>query len=240
MHARLIGLSSLVLAMLLGDSASAAEHVRIATLVVTGQANVTRAPDRAIVSFEIVTTDADSTKATSQNNAIVNALTAKITALGLPASALQTTGYSLSFQPRPSKPDPASDQRYGFTVERSIAVTVDQPERAGAIVDAGVGAGATSVGGVQFVLRDPHAAQRAAQAAAVDDAVQQARGLAGAAGVRLVRILSIAPGGASPRPMPMMRMAMSAQAPVPTQIDPSTLTIDATVTLSYEIDPAKS
>ncbi len=240
MNARLVALSSIVLAALLGTPASAAERARVATLVVTGEGKVTRAPDRALVSFQIVTTDADSTKATSQNNAIVSALTAKVTALGLPASALATTGYNLAYLPRPTKPDPASDQRYGFTVMRSITVTVDQPDRAGAVVDAGVAAGATSVDTVQFVLRDPHAAQRAAQTAAIDDAVQQARALAGAAGVKLVRIVSIAPGGGViPRPMPMMRMTLAAQAPVPTQIDPSNLTVDATVTLSYEIAPAK-
>jgi uncharacterized protein YggE len=153
---------------------------------------------------------------------------------------VQTSGYGLNYNPRPSKPDPASDQRYGYTVTRSIDVTVDAVDRAGAVVDAGVAAGATGVNGVSFVLRDPHGAQRAAQGAALDDAVQQARALAAAAGVRLVRILSIAPGAAAvpaPRLMRMAPMAMTAA--VPTTIDPGNLTVEAQVTLQYEIAPAR-
>jgi len=155
------------------------------------------------------------------------------------AAAVATTSYGLSYFPRPTKPDPANDQRYGYTVDRTIEVTVDAVERAGAVVDAGVTAGATNVNGVSFVLRDPHAAQRAAQSAAFDDAVQQARALAAAAGVRLVRILAIAPaGGGGIRPMPMARMALAA-APVPTTIAPGDLTVQAQVTVEYEIAAAR-
>jgi len=236
---RFAAFASLALCGALAGTAGAAGLPRAATLTVTGDASVTRAPDRARVSFAIETTDADSGKAASANSAIANALTAKMAQLGLPASAVQTTGYGLNYNPRPSKPDPASDQRYGYTVTRSIDVTVDAVDRAGAVVDAGVAAGATGVNGVSFVLRDPHGAQRAAQAAALDDAVQQARALAGAADVRLVRILSIAPGGSvapAPRLMRMAPMAMTAA--VPTTIDPGNLTVEAQVTLQYEIAPA--
>jgi uncharacterized protein YggE len=237
--ARRVALSSLALCAVLASSAGAAELPRTATLAVTGDATVTRAPDRAQVSFSIQTTDADAGKATSANATIANALTANMAKLGLPAAAVATTGYGLSYSPRPTKPDPANDQRYGYTVDRTIDVTVDAVERAGAVVDAGVAAGATNVNGVSFVLRDPHAAQRAAQSAALDDAVQQARALAAAAGVRLVRILAIGPaGGGVVRPMPMMRMALAA-APVPTTIAPGDLTVQAQVTLEYEIAPAR-
>jgi uncharacterized protein YggE len=57
--------------------------------------------------------------------------------------------------------------------------------------------------------------------------------------VRLVRILSIAPGGeaAPPRLMRMAPMAMTAAAP--TTIDPGNLTVSAQVTLRYAIAPLK-
>lgn len=213
---------------------------RPATLTVTGTASVSRAPDRAIVSFAIQTTDADSGKATSANAAIANALTAKLTQLGLPAADVVTAGYGLDYAPRPTKPDPASDQRYGYTVTRTIDATVDAIDRAGAVIDAGVSAGATGINGVSFVLRDAHAAQRSAQAAALADAVAQARSLASAAGMRLVRIVSIAPGGGdavAPRMMRMPVMAMAASS-VPTTITPGNLTVDAQVTVNYEIAPS--
>jgi uncharacterized protein YggE len=239
MRSRLVALASLALFTAAAGAAGAADLPRTATLTVTGEATVARAPDRAQVSFSIQTTDADSGKATSANAAISNAIDAKMAQLGLPASAVATTGYGLNYVPRPAKPDPASDQRYGYTVNRTLTVTIDAVDRAGAVVDAGVAAGATNVNGVSFMLRDPHGAQRAAQAAALDDAIAQARGLAGAAGVRLVRILAIAPGGGGgARPVPMMRMSAMAAA-VPTTIDPGALNVDAEVTVQYEIAPAR-
>ena len=237
---RFAALASLALCAGLAGTAAAATTPRPATLTVTGDATVTRPPDRAIVSFAIQTTDADSAKATSANAAIANALHAKMAQLGLPADAVATSGYGLNYEPRPAKPDPAGNQRYGYTVTRTVDVTVEAIDRAGAVVDAGVAAGAGNVNGVSFVLRDPHAAQRAAQVAALGDAVAQARALAAAAGVRLVRLLSIAPASSGAGPVRMMRMsamAMPSAAPVPTTIDPGNLTITAQVELRYEIAP---
>jgi uncharacterized protein YggE len=238
--ARFIAPALLLVCLATATAAGAAEMPRAATLTVTGDASVSRAPDRAQVTFSILTTDTDSGRATSANAATANAVIAKLTALGLPASAVATSGYGLSYTPRPSKPDPANDQRYGYTVNRTLTVTIDAVDRAGAVVDAGVAAGVTNVDGVSFMLRDPHAAQRAAQAAALDDAVQQARGLAGAAGIRLVRIMRIAPAAEGGGPPRLMRMsAMAVAAPVPTTIDPGALTVQAQVTLQYEIAPLR-
>jgi uncharacterized protein YggE len=230
-------LSTLALCALLAAGPAAADPRHPATLTVTGEASVTRAPDRAVVSFGVVTTNDDSSKATAANAAITAAIGAGLAKLGIPAAAITTSGYGLNYNPRPSKPDPANDQRYGYTVSRTIDVTVDAVDRAGAIVDAGVAAGASGVNGVSFGLRDPHAAQRAAQTAALADAVLQARALAAAAGEQLVRILAIEPAGVGGA-RPLMRMSALA-ASAPTTIDPGNLTVQAQVTLRYEIAPAK-
>jgi uncharacterized protein YggE len=229
-----------VLAIVAGSGAAANAQTsgsrHIPTLTVSGDGSVTRAPDRATVSFRIETTNDVAAAATSANAAIANALIARLAPLHVPASAISTTGYGLNFNPRPPKPDPASTQRYGYTVERTIDVVVDNVDASGAVVDAGVAAGVTNVNGISFSLRDRHAAERAAQTAALADAVAQAHGLAAAAHVRIVRILSIAPSGGSgggPRPSPRLMMA----AAVPTTIDPGSLTVQATVTVRYEIAP---
>jgi uncharacterized protein len=210
------------------------------TLTVTGEGSVTRAPDRATVSFRIETTNDQAAAATSANAAIANALIAHLAPLNIPASAITTTGYALNYNPRPTKPDPASTQRYGYTVERTIDVVVDKVDGAGAVVDAGVAAGVSNVNSIAFSLRDRHAAERSAQTAAFADAVAQANNLAAAAHVRIVRILAISPsgrGGPVPliRPSPRLMMATTA---VPTTIDPSSLTVQATVAVEYEIAPA--
>jgi len=211
---------------------------RTATLTVTGQGSVSRAPDRATVGFRVETTADRAADATSANAAIANELTRRMAALGLPARALTTSGYGLSYNPRPPKPDPASQQRYGYTVERTFSVALDDIERAGAVVDAGVAAGVTGVNGITYTLRDRPAAERSAQTAALADAVAQAKGLAAAAGLRLVRILALAPNGRVPGPVPMAMARVMTAPGVPTTIDAGDLSVDASVTVRYEVAPA--
>lgn len=216
-------------------NAQTGRHVT-STLTVTGEASLTRAPDRAIVTFRIETTDDQAATATSDNAAIAAALGTKLAPLGIPAAAVTTSGYGLTYTPRPAKPDPASTQRYGYTVERTIEVAVTNVNATGAIVDAGVAAGVSGVNGVTFTLRDRGPAQRGAQAAALADAVAQARSLAAAAKVRLVRILAISPSGGVVQPQVTPRVMMSVA--VPTTIDAGDLTVQASVTVRYEIAPA--
>lgn len=241
-HRIIAGLAALALTTGLTGVANAQSPPpmhRIATMTVTGNATVTRPPDRATIAFRIETANDASAAATSANNAIVAALGKRLAAMNVPAAAISTRGYALNYSPRPAKPDPQSTQRYGYVVERTIDVTIDNVDGAGAIVDAGVAAGVTNVNGISFSLRDAHAALRSAQAQALADAVAQAKDLATAANVRLVRILSIAPSSESAPPRPMPRMMMAASVAVPTVIDPGSLSVDASVTIQYEIAPAR-
>ncbi len=207
-------------------------------LDVLGQGSVDRMPDRVTVAFQVVSNDDVAARATSQNNTTYAALLAKMRALGIPDASIRTTGYDLSDNPRPAQPNPQSQQRYGYVVTRNVTVSSDRTDQAGAIVDAGVAAGAASVGGVDFGLRDARAAYRAAQAAAVADAEAQAQGLAASAHLRVVRVLmlSTAPQAEAPRPVIAGRMAVVA-AVMPTDVQPSSLTVTATVTATYQIAP---
>ena len=232
-----------VAALLAGTGALAGAQTtgghRTPILNVSGTASVSRAPDRATISFRIETTNEQAAAATSANNAIVAALSGRLAAMHVAASAISTTGYGLNYNPRPPKPDPASTQRFGYSVDRTIDVAIDDVDGAGAIVDAGVAAGVTNVNGISFSLRDSHAATRSAETAAFADAVAQAHALAGAANVRLVRILGISPSGGPAPVRPLMRMMATAAASVPTTIDPGNLTVTANVTVQYEIAPAR-
>ncbi|HEY4439107.1 MAG TPA: SIMPL domain-containing protein [Candidatus Elarobacter sp.] len=210
-------------------------------LNVTGQGSVDRAPDRVVVTFTITTNDDNATRATSANNAAYATLAAKLGGLGLSGAAVRTTSYNVNYNLRPPKPDPAYAVRYGYIVTRSVRVTSDRTDQAGAIVDAGVASGITEVGSIAFTLRDPRAAQRAALAAAVADADAQARTIAEAAHVRIVRIANISSNTypVGPRPLSVIgrTASMASVQQVPTEVQPSDLTVNATVSFSYEIAP---
>jgi uncharacterized protein len=232
--------AALALAATLAPAAAAtpAADARPA-LSVSGQGAVDRMPDRATVAFGIVTNDDNAGRATSTNNAIYDALAAKMRALGIETAALRTTSYNVSFNPRPARPDAQFAQRYGYVVTRQVSVSDDRTDRVGALIDAGVAAGASNVDSVAFGLRDQRGAYRAALAAAMADAQEQARTLAGAAHVRLGRILEIAPAGGAvpvPRPYAVNRAAVMA-APVPTDVQPGDLTVRAGVSVTYALEP---
>jgi len=235
-----LALALLALLVLTGLPAAAADApaLRPATLTVSGDGSVTRAPDRVMVAFRIESIEPQAARATAENSTVSNALHDALTRLGIAPAAIATTSYAISYNPRPPQPNPDLPQRYGYIVDRIVEVTVDRTDTAGAIVDAGVSAGVTGVNGVSFELRDPRAAYRAALTAALADAQDQARTLASAAHLRLVRILDIAPAGRLPQPVPLLagtaRMALAA---APTQIDPGNLTAHANVTVRYQIAP---
>jgi uncharacterized protein YggE len=206
-------------------------------VTVTGSGAVERAPDEAIVAFTLVTDDADATRATSANNAIYNRLMERLRGLGLPASAVRTASYNVRYNPRPPRPNPDFAQRYGFVVSRGVTVTSDRTDQAGSVVDAAVAAGVSDVGAVTFGIKDRSAAYRAALAGAVADAQAQARALADAAHVRLGPIISIAPLGAIPIREPLSVARAQAAPPVPTEVEPSELTVRASVTVTYALSP---
>lgn len=212
---------------------------RVSTLSVSGNGRIVLTPDRAVVTFGITTTNDAAAVATSQNNAIANALTNKLNQLGITGTAIKTSGYAIENNPRPAKPDPAVADRYGYTVNRTISVNVDKVDSVGTVLDAGVAAGVTNVQGVAFGLRDQRAAVRKAEAAAFLDAESQARDLAAVAHLRLGRILHLSPSGQSPQPLSRFAAApmMSAAKSVPTTIDPGDLTINANVSVEYALLP---
>jgi uncharacterized protein YggE len=71
------------------------------------------------------------------------------------------------------------------------------------------------------------------------DAQTQADALAAAAHVRVVRLLAVSTGSYAgiPRPVGVTGRVMAAQVAVPTDVQPSDLSVNATVTVTYEIAP---
>jgi uncharacterized protein YggE len=236
---------ALVAVVLLGVASPAGARTTsaprpLARLDVSGQGSIDRAPDQAVVSFSIVTNDDNATQATSAANGIYNALVARLHALGVDPAAIKTTSYGVSYNPRPAQPNPQFQQRYGFVVTRAVAVTSAQTDRVGAIIDAAIAAGVTNVNDVAFGLHDNRSPYRAALAAALSDADGQARALAAEAHVHIVRVLAISAGGSSVPIHPVTRFAALAAGPpppVPTDLQSSSLSITATVSVTYEIAP---
>lgn len=210
--------------------------VPVATITVTGQGSVSRAPDLATVAATIVTNDDNATRALSENNRRYAALLAKLGALGIAAADVSSTSIQSYFNPRPNTPVQAG-QLFGFVVTRNVEIKVAALAQIGATVDAATAAGATQINGVSYGFRDRHAVERAALAAAVADAYAQAQAIAAAAHVQIVRVLRLGNEPAPGRIMPMaaMSLASKAEAPVPTTISPSDLDVTSSISATYVV-----
>jgi hypothetical protein len=214
------------------------------TLTVTGEGLISKAPDEAKLSLQIVTDDASAAKSVSKNNDIRKALQSH---LNFPdcsqCDALRETGYSVEYIPYPAKNTPAEQRlsRYGYVTTRSLLVTVLPIDLVGRTIDAATAAGVTNIGDVSFDIKDRRTAYIEALSAATNDAKRQANALAsaGAFGIAGIRTVSTGYAGA-PLPVPMagmMQMRRAASPPLtPTEISPGgPIDVSARVTITYAI-----
>lgn len=214
---------------------------REALLSVGGDGSVSRTPDVARLTVEIVTNDDNPTVSSSQNNDRYNVLKAKMAAIGIAGDDLRTYAYDVSFVPHPPKnlPPEQRQARYGYITSRTVQITIAPIENAGKAIDAATAAGVTSVGNVTYDLKDRASAYQAALVAAMTDAKRTAQTLSTAGGFALgalQRVDATRESGVGPiGPQPMFRVA-SAMAATPTDLGTAgPITVTAHITVSYEI-----
>jgi uncharacterized protein YggE len=203
-------------------------------IVTNGEGLVKRAPDRAWVTIAAESRARTAQEAQKLNTDAMNAVLEKIKGAGVPADAIQTTGYNL--QPEFDYANGKQTLR-GYVARNQVQVRVDALAKTGDVIGAAVGSGATNVSGVRFDLKDRETAEREALRLAVQDARQRANYAATGAGVTIERVLRVEEqreGGDMPRPMPMMAMrGEAAQAAVP--MEAGEIEVRARVTLTVSV-----
>lgn len=207
------------------------------TIVTVGRGRSSRAPDRAEVRVGIQLTRPTATSARTDAAAGIAGVLAAIRGLGIDDGDIRTAQLSLgaSWEYPPSgKPTLA-----GYQATNQLRVIVHDLDRVAALVDAAIGAGATTLDGVDFGLTD--AAMQAASVEALNGAMADARAkgdtLAARAGLRIGGVLRIeerAGGAAGPLPMYRMMEASAADTPVMA----GTSEVEAVVHVAFEVEPA--
>jgi uncharacterized protein YggE len=211
------------------------------TLTVTGQGTVVVEPDTASVSFGVTIEDETLTTAQTEATETMTAILAVVTDAGVAERDVQTVDFSVTIQ-YDYDDEGNVTSILGYQVSNTINVTVRQLDALGGILDAVVARGANNVYGVSFFVNDTKAAASQARIAAVEDATAKANDIAGAAGLRVSRIVSInEETTAPPTPVdfyPAAEMDDSAAgAAVPVQA--GTTDIMATVYMVFELEPAE-
>lgn len=206
---------------------------RVPVVVTHGEAVVRRAPDQARVEFAVETRAQGPKAAASGNAQTMEAVQQRLRSMGIAADAMQTRSYELH-----EDFDFVDGKRVsrGYLARNRIEVRVDELDRVGEIIDAGIAAGANNVGSIQFDLKDRESVEREALKRAVADARERAAAAAAGAGVSVARIVRIEEGAAGGPPIPITRMAAQAEiAQVETPVAPGEIEIRVTVTLTAEL-----
>lgn len=209
--------SALLLVATVGPTAlSAHEHARKEpVIVVSGQGSAAVAPDLAVITLGVSETRKTAREAMDVANGAMSAVIDALKKQGIAARDLQTSG--LSIQAQYSYPDnndgtPRPPVLTGYTVSNSLTVRMRDIAKVGAVIDKAVTLGVNQGGDIRFTNDDPAKTIKAARTDAVKDAIDKARTLADAAGIKLGRILEITEGGTTPEPQPMVRMQMAKEA----------------------------
>jgi uncharacterized protein YggE len=204
-------------------------------VVTTGEGVVKLAPDRLWVSIAAESRAKSPKEAQRANADAMKAVLDRLKTLGLPDDAIRTSGYDL--QPEFDYANGKQSLR-GYLARNSVEVRVDDLTRAGDVLDAAVGSGATNVSGVRFDLKDRTAAEREALRNAVADARRRADSAAAGAGMRVDRVVRIEEHRAmpqEPRPMMMTRQSMVADAAGAPPIVAGEIEVRVSVTLTSSI-----
>lgn len=206
------------------DGARAVEPAATAaegTITVTGSGSVTATPTRAEIGFGVE----------SQGSTARAALAANATEMRAVLDALRRAGVrdlrtqAVSVYPRYA--DGAAISGYAATNSATGTIAV---ERAGAVIDAAVAAGANQVYGPSLSVDDAERLYRDALRAAVTDARERAQVLASAAGLTLGKVRAVTEGSA---PTPVLMAGAKAAADASTPIEPGTRETTATVTVTF-------
>jgi uncharacterized protein len=162
------------------------------TLSLSATGEVSAQPDHVTLHFGVTVQAPSATAALRQDAQAMTQVLAAIKAQGIADRDILTSG--LSVQPRYTFLTNAPRRFDGYEAANGVTVTVQDPAKVGAMVDAAVAAGANDVGGVNFGLKDPQAAEDEARLLAVKALEARAELYAKASGYRVARLVNLTEG----------------------------------------------
>jgi uncharacterized protein YggE len=223
------------LALVLPSTATnASENKRTLSLAASG--TLKTAPDMVSISTGVTSEGQTANDALSKNTAAMTEVVDTLKAAGIEPKDIQTTNFSVSPIYERKNENEASFIT-GYRVSNSVSITVRDIKKLGDVLDKTVAAGANTIDSIQFRVADPEKMKDEARKLAMQNAIDNAKLFAEAAGVELGPVIKITESGDFvPRPLrargaaaPMMAQA----APVP--VEGGTLSIEAKVQVIWEL-----
>lgn len=198
----------------------------------SGEALVIVQPDRAQIDVGVVT-QADTSQAAVVQNArkLESALASLRQLLGANAD-IKTISYTVSPNYRYPK-EGGEPTVAGYTATNIVRVTLDDLTKVGRVIDTATQAGTNRIQNLRFMLKDESRAQSQALREAALQARAKSQALASALSLKVVRVLSVLENGSPGIAMREVAFARADSAQTP--IEPGTIEVRASVTLTVEI-----
>lgn len=182
------------------------------TVTATGRADST--PDEARIQLGVQSLAGSADEASRANREKMEKVTAALAGLGVKPEDVQTRNLTLN------RIEYGRD-RGRFRADNVVEIRMRDTRRVGDAIAAATDAGANLMSGPDLRISDRETANRSAYAAAYHAAHARAEAYAGAAGLKIVRVLAIYDNGEGGGPMPYARVgygdatAQAATAPPP-------------------------
>jgi uncharacterized protein len=211
-------------------------------LTVSADGKSTRTPDLAVFSAGVTTEGKTAGEAMSANAAAMTRVIAALKKAGVADKDIQTSSINLNpvyGQPvmGPNGQVVNEPRIVGYQAVNMVTVRARDIKNFGKVLDALVASGANQISGPSFQMSDPSTAQDEARISAMKAARARADLYARAAGLRVVRIVSISEGGGYSPPQPVYAMAKMSADRESTPVQSGEVEAQVSVTVQFELAP---
>ncbi|CAH0497373.1 SIMPL domain-containing protein [Novosphingobium sp. CECT 9465] len=212
-------------------------------LSVAAEGKSTRTPDLAVFSAGVTTQAKTAGEALTENAGRMTAVIASLRKAGIAERDIQTSNLSVNpvyGQPK-RMPDGSMEQQdpviIGYQATNQVSVRQRKLDSYGKVIDTLVANGANQVNGPSFQIDNSDAAMDEARIEAMKKARARADLYAKAAGLRVVRVLTISEnaGWSPPQPQVMFARAEMAGAPKSSPVAAGELEMTVTINVTYEL-----
>ena len=212
------------------------DRARPPSITVNGEATIAAEPDQAQIDIGVFTQARSAPEASRENAERLARVLAEVKKLLGRGDEVKTSGYSLNPQYR--YPQGGKPEIVGYIANNIVRIKTAKLDDVGKLIDAVMQAGANNINRLVFTLKDEEAARLDALRQASAKAKAKAEAIAASLGLKILRIASVTEGERSFQPIfrqtPMARgEALTAQAPTP--VEPGTVDVRSTVSLTAEV-----
>ncbi len=221
---------AVVLAAFISKAPAQSTSMRRPFIRSLGEGSVSVQPDLAKIDIGVVTVAATAQDASMQNATKVAAVLSQLTQLLGMGADIKTVSYSLNANY--NYPNGSPPVLINYTASNIVEVTTTDLANIGKVIDAGTQAGANSIQGLQFSLKDEQPARAQALKLATQQAKAHADAIAAGVNGRTGLVLAAEEGG-SVNITPLRAAAATPSTPTPVQ--PGAVQVRANVTLEVEL-----